>query len=177
MRKQAQGDDGRPPSGSGSVVGADLRSATLFTDGGARGNPGPAAIAYRVLDADGHVLEAHAEFVGTRTCNEAEYDALLAGLRACARLSLAALRVVSDSQLMVRQLNGEYRLRTAILASRFNEARNLLRDEFAYVQVEHRRRGDPELSTCDQMVNAVLEAEGFPKKPPHFHRRRAAQRH
>jgi ribonuclease HI len=46
----------------------------LFTDAGARGNPGPAAIAYRVLDADGKLLEARAELVGTRTCNEAEYD-------------------------------------------------------------------------------------------------------
>jgi ribonuclease HI len=147
----------------------------LFTDAGARGNPGPAAIAYRVLDADGKLLEGHAELVGTRTCNEAEYEALIAGLRACARLGIAVVRVVSDSELMVRQLNGEYRVRSSGLAPRFEEVCNLLPEESAYAQVEHRRRDDPNLAACDQMVNGALDAAGFPKKPPRFPRRHTAR--
>jgi ribonuclease HI len=148
----------------------------LFTDAGARGNPGPAAIAYRVLDADNKLLEAHAELVGRRTCNEAEYDALIAGLRACARLGIDALDVVSDSELMVRQLNGEYRVKSSGLNRRFDEARDHLRERFAYSRVEHRTRDDPQLSACDDMVNGVLDAAGFPKKPPVFPRRNAFDR-
>jgi ribonuclease HI len=166
----------KPPLGDNrGVVADDVRPAMLFTDAGARGNPGPAAIAYRVLDADGNLLEAHAELIGTRTCNEAEYDALIAGLRACARLGIAVVRIVSDSELMVRQLNGEYRVKSSALAPRFKEVRNLLREEFAYARVEHRRRDDPELAACDQMVNDVLDAAGFPKQPPHFPRRSAVR--
>lgn len=166
----------KPPHGDDrNVVADDVRPAMLFTDAGSRGNPGPAAIAYRAFDADGNLLEARAELVGTRTCNEAEYEALIVGLRACARLEIAVLRVVADSELMVRQLNGEYRVKSRGLASRFEEARNLLREEFAYARVEHRRRDDPQLSACDQMVNGVLDAAGFPKKPPHFPRRRAVR--
>lgn len=161
MRKPPLADDR-------GVVADDVRPAMLFTDAGARGNPGPAAIAYRVFDADGNLLEAHAELVGKRTCNEAEYEALNAGLRACARLKIAVLGVVSDSELMVRQLNGEYQVKSSALAPRFKEVRNLLRKEFAYAQVEHRRRDDPDLSACDEMVNGVLDSAGFPKKPPHF---------
>jgi ribonuclease HI len=154
--------------------GLQIRVATLFTDAGARGNPGPAAMAYRVLDADGNLLEANAELVGTRTCNEAEYDALIAGLRACARLGVVALHVVSDSELMVRQLNGEYRVKSSALVRRFEHVCELLREEFAHSRVEHRRRDDRELSACDRMVNGVLDAAGFPKKPPHFQRRSGA---
>jgi ribonuclease HI len=159
-----------------SMLSGDVRSATLFTDAGARGNPGPAAIAYRVLDADGNLLEANAEFIGTRTCNEAEYDALIAGLRACARLGIIAVHVVSDSQLMVRQLTGEYRMKSRSLASRFEEARDLLTPGFAYTHLEHRGRDDPELTACDHMVNAVLEREGFPKQPPPFFHRKHVRR-
>jgi ribonuclease HI len=166
----------KPPLGDNrSLVAHDVRPAMLFTDAGARGNAGPAAIAYRVLDADGKLLEAQAELVGTRTCNEAEYDALIAGLRACARLGIAVVRIVSDSELIVRQLKGEYRVKGSALVPRFEEVRNLLREEIAYAQVEHRRRDDPELAACDQMVNSALDAAGFPKKPPHFPRRRAAR--
>lgn len=168
MRKPPLGDVCR-------VVADDVRPAMLFTDAGARGNPGPAAIAYRVFDADANLLEAHAELVGTRTCNEAEYEALIAGLRACARLKIAVLRVVSDSELMVRQVNGEYRVKSSALTVRFEEVRNLLREEFAYVRVEHRRRDDPQLSACDQMVNVALDAAGFPKKPPQFPLRTAVR--
>ena len=168
MRKTLPGDDR-------GVVADDIRPAMLFTDAGARGNPGPAAIAYRLFDADDNLLEARAELVGTRTCNEAEYEALIAGLRACARLKIAVVRVVSDSELMVRQLNGEYRVKSSALTPRFDEVRNLLREGFAYARVEHRRRNDPQLSACDQMVNGVLDAAGFPKKPPHFFRRRAVR--
>lgn len=165
----------RPPRGDDrGMIGGNVRPAMLFTDAGARGNPGPAAIAYQVHDADDNLLEAHAELVGTRTCNEAEYEALIAGLRACARLGISVLRVVSDSELMVRQINGKYRVKSSALASRFKEARDLLQEEFAYAQIEHRHRDDPQLSACDQMVNDVLDAAGFPKKPRHFPRTSAA---
>jgi ribonuclease HI len=89
--------------------------AKLFTDGGARGNPGPAAFAY-VLEADGGtVLDAHGEAMGVATNNVAEYRALVAGLERARELGVEELEVVSDSELVVKQMRGEYKVKNAAL--------------------------------------------------------------
>jgi ribonuclease HI len=75
--------------------------ARLFTDGGARGNPGPAAYAYVLETGDGTVLAAHGETIGVATNNVAEYSAVVEGLRKAAELQLSELEVVSDSELVV----------------------------------------------------------------------------
>jgi ribonuclease HI len=76
--------------------------ARLFTDGGARGNPGPAAFAYVLERPDGTVLRAHGEAIGVATNNVAEYSALVAGLRAAIEAGVDELEVVSDSELVVK---------------------------------------------------------------------------
>ena len=76
--------------------------ARLFTDGGARGNPGPAAYGYVLEDSAGMVLDARGEAIGVATNNVAEYSGLVAGLAKAVELGVAELEVVSDSELMVR---------------------------------------------------------------------------
>ena len=82
-------------------------TARLFTDGGARGNPGPAAAAYVLEAEDGTVLDARGEAIGVATNNVAEYRALVAGLAKAAELGVDDLEVVSDSELLVKQMRGE----------------------------------------------------------------------
>ncbi len=83
--------------------------ARLSTDGGARGNPGPAAYGYVLETADGTVLDARGAPIGVATNNVAEYRALLAGLEKAVELGVTELEVVSDSELMVKQMRGTRR--------------------------------------------------------------------
>ena len=85
----------------------------IYTDGGARGNPGPGALGYVLLDPEGREVEARGEYLGRVTNNVAEYRALLAGLETALRLGVGALRVCMDSELVVRQMGGEYRVKNA----------------------------------------------------------------
>ena len=105
------------------VVGTDrdphslslVVKARLSTDGGARGNPGPAAYGYVLEAEDGTVLEARGEAIGVATNNVAEYRALLAGLEAAREHGVDELEVVSDSELLVKQMRGEYRVKNEAL--------------------------------------------------------------
>ena len=90
--------------------------ARLSTDGGARGNPGPAAYAYVLETDDGTVLAAHGEAIGVATNNVAEYRALVEGLRKAAEVGVDELEVVSDSQLVVEQMRGAYKVKNVRLA-------------------------------------------------------------
>jgi ribonuclease HI len=129
--------------------------ARLFTDGGARGNPGPAAAAYVLEAEDGTVLEARGETIGVATNNVAEYRALVAGLAKALELGIDELEVVSDSELLVKQMTGEYRVKNAALIELSLEAAGLAREigQVAYSAV---RRAENELA--DNLVNEVLDA-------------------
>jgi ribonuclease HI len=130
--------------------------ARLFTDGGARGNPGPAAYGFVLEDDDGSVLEARGEAIGVATNNVAEYSALIAGLRRAGELGVDELEVVSDSELMVKQLNGEYRVKNAALQDLFLEASRLAR-RLPRITYRHVRREHNELA--DRLVNEALDAQ------------------
>ena len=130
--------------------------ARLFTDGGARGNPGPAAYGYVLEAEDGTVLDARGEPIGVATNNVAEYSALLAGLRRAAELGVDELDVVSDSELMVKQMNGEYRVKNAALRELSLEAARLARTVGA-VTYRNVRRAENELA--DRLVNEALDRE------------------
>ena len=101
--------------------------ARLFTDGGARGNPGPAAYGYVLEAEDGTVLAAHGEAIGVATNNVAEYRALLAGLAKAVELGVDELEVVSDSELLVKQMRGEYKVKNEALRELWEEAQRLAR--------------------------------------------------
>ena len=128
--------------------------ATLWTDGGARGNPGPAAYAFVLEADDGTVLEARGEPIGVATNNVAEYRALVAGLARAAEAGVTELEVVSDSELLVKQMRGEYRVKNAALQTLFHEASRLAR---AVGRVSYRavRREHNELA--DRLVNEALD--------------------
>jgi probable phosphoglycerate mutase len=127
----------------------------LFTDGGARGNPGPAAYAYVIEDEDGVVLAQRGETIGVATNNVAEYRALIEGLVRAAELGLAHVEVVSDSELMVKQMRGEYRVKNDALRELQRRAARRAR-EVGEVTYTHVPRAHNELA--DRLVNEALDA-------------------
>jgi ribonuclease H / adenosylcobalamin/alpha-ribazole phosphatase len=131
--------------------------ARLSTDGGARGNPGPAAYGYVLETEDGTVLAAHGEAIGTATNNVAEYRALIAGLEKALDLHVDEVEVVSDSELLVKQMRGEYKVKNEALRELSTEAARLARRlrSVSYTAV---RREHNELA--DQLVNEALDALG-----------------
>jgi ribonuclease HI len=129
--------------------------ARLSTDGGARGNPGPAAYGYVLESDDGHVLDARGERIGVATNNVAEYSALIAGLRKALELGVTELEVVSDSELLVKQMRGEYKVKNETLRELHREASELA-SGFAKVAYTAVRRAHNELS--DSLVNEALDS-------------------
>ena len=130
--------------------------ATLSTDGGSRGNPGPAAYAYVLEAEDGTVLAAHGEAIGVATNNVAEYSALVAGLEKAVEVGVSELEVISDSELMVKQMRGEYRVKNEALRGLSAQASRLAR-EVGSVSYRAVRREQNKLA--DQLVNEALDAE------------------
>ena len=126
----------------------------LYTDGGARGNPGPAAAAYVLEAEDGTVLDARGETIGVATNNVAEYRALVAGLRKARDLGLDDVEVVSDSELLVKQMNGEDRVKNAALIELSLDAAHLA-GEIGRVRYRAVRRAENELA--DRLVNEALD--------------------
>ncbi len=129
--------------------------ARLWTDGGARGNPGPAAFAYVLEAEDGTVLDARGEAIGVATNNVAEYSALVAGLACAVEAGVSELEVRSDSELMVKQMRGEYRVKNRDLQSLFLDASRAAR-KIGRITYTHVRREHNELA--DRLVNEALDA-------------------
>jgi ribonuclease H / adenosylcobalamin/alpha-ribazole phosphatase len=129
--------------------------ARLSTDGGSRGNPGPAAYGYVLESEDGHVLDARGEAIGTATNNVAEYRGLLAGLESALERGIGELEVVSDSELLVKQMRGEYKVKNEALRALQSDAAELAAqlDRVTYTAV---RRAHNELA--DRLVNEALDA-------------------
>ena len=130
--------------------------ARLFTDGGARGNPGPAAYAYVLEADDGTVLAAHGEAIGVATNNVAEYRALVEGLRKAAEVGIDELEVVSDSELLVHQMRGEWKIKKDTLRVLWDDAQDLA-GQIGKVRYTAVRREHNELA--DRLVNEALDAE------------------
>ena len=129
--------------------------AKLYTDGGSRGNPGPAAFAYVLEADDGTVLAAHGETIGVATNNVAEYRGLVAGLAKAVELALPEVEVVSDSELLVKQMRGEYKVKNEALRELSLEAARLAR-QVGKVRYTAVRREQNELA--DRLVNEALDA-------------------
>jgi ribonuclease HI len=129
--------------------------ARLFTDGGARGNPGPAAYGYVLEAEDGSLLAAAGEAIGIATNNVAEYRGLVAGLTKAIELAVPEVEVVSDSELLVKQMRGEYKVKNVALRELSIEAARLGR-RLDRVEYRHVRREHNELA--DRLVNEALDA-------------------
>ena len=126
---------------------------TVNVDGGARGNPGPAAIGV-VLRADGEVLEEVGETIGEATNNVAEYRALLRGIELAAAHGASELELIGDSELVVRQVEGRYKVKNAGMKELHEEVKRALR-EFDSWSIRHVRRA--ENADADRLVNQALD--------------------
>jgi ribonuclease H / adenosylcobalamin/alpha-ribazole phosphatase len=129
--------------------------ARLSTDGGARGNPGPAAYGYVLETDDGTVLDARGEAIGVATNNVAEYRGLLAGLESALERGVDELEVVSDSELLVKQMRGEYKVKNETLRELVAQARQLA-DGLKEVSYTAVRREHNDLA--DALVNEALDS-------------------
>ena len=126
----------------------------LMVDGAARGNPGPAGCGAAICDETGAVVRELSRYLGHATNNVAEYEALLMGLEALIELKRNRIVVQSDSQLLVRQLNGEYRVKDEKLKVLFERATSLLR-QFGSYRIVHVRR---ELNkVADRLANRGID--------------------
>ncbi len=131
---------------------------SIYTDGGARGNPGPAALGVVVMDGTGQVVKEFIRYLGEATNNQAEYKALIAGLEQVSKLahpSQVSLRAFLDSELVVKQMNGEYRVKDEHLKPLFAKAQKLS-STFKQVVFIHIRR--ERNAHADSLVNRALDA-------------------
>ncbi len=131
-----------------------MKRLVLYTDGASRGNPGEAAIGAVLYDEEGDRLGDLSEAIGVTTNNVAEYRAVIAGLDLAASFAPRHLVVRADSQLLVRQLTGEYRVKAAGLKPLVAEVRRRLQ-AFPTVTIEHVRREDN--VEADALANAALD--------------------
>src|SRR3954464_7193817 len=134
-------------------AGAGALKARLFTDGGARGNPGPAAYGFVLETEDGTVLAAEGEAIGVATNNVAGSRGLVAGLARAVELAVPEVQVRSDSELLVKQMRGEYRVKNEALRTLSVEAARLAR-QLGRVEYVHVMREQNELA--DRLVNEAL---------------------
>jgi ribonuclease HI len=126
----------------------------LGCDGGSRGNPGPAAYGFVLIDAQGRTVEARGEYIGSATNNVAEYRALIAGLEAAHRHAASPLLICMDSELVVRQMKGEYRVKNEGLKPLHAEARRAFA-RIATARFTSVPREDNALA--DRLVNEALD--------------------
>lgn len=138
----------RPPEAAAAA------RTRLFTDGAARGNPGPAGAGAVIMNPQGHIVAKVGKFLGENTNNYAEYMGLILGLRRAKAMGIKELEVFADSELVVRQLNGEYQVKAENLKGLFEEARQLL-SAFSEVRVRHIRREENE--AADEMSNRAID--------------------
>ena len=128
---------------------------TVHVDGGARGNPGPAAIAAVLTGEDGALLEERGEPIGEATNNVAEYRALLLGIELAKELGADEAELVADSLLIVEQVRGNWKVKQAHLRELHRQVRSAL-ERFRRWSVRHVRR--EENAAADALVNATLDA-------------------
>ncbi len=155
-----------PAAASGALAGATSAGslpaipssshAILRADGASRGNPGPAAIGVCIEDEAGTVFHSFGRRIAPTTNNVAEYEAVLAGLEAARTLGLLSLEMRLDSELVVRQLNGQYKVRHPALASLKHDVDRLLAG-FRFVRVVHVPR--EENREADRLANRALDGK------------------
>ena len=126
-----------------------------YSDGGARGNPGPAAIGVVLCDAQGKVLEEASKTIGERTNNQAEYEALLLALQLARQRKARRLRCHADSELLIYQLQGVYRIKDAHLKTLAEKVKSLAArfDSITFLQIP---RSHPMITRADKLLNQTL---------------------
>ena len=127
---------------------------TIISDGGSRGNPGPSAVGIVLKDSEGNILESLHKSIGFATNNEAEYEALIFGLETVKKYSPDSIICVSDSQLVIRHLSGEYQVTATSMIPLYKRAKLLLDDFSDYKLVWLSRK---HMNEADKLVNRSLD--------------------
>lgn len=135
---------------------AVLTKAKLFADGGSRGNPGPSALGYAILDMDDRIVKKEGIYIGITTNNQAEYRAVKAGLEDAIRLGVKDLEVYLDSMLVVNQVNGEWKMKNPELMPIYSAIKGLV-PEFDKITFSHVPRALNKIA--DGMVNECLDSQ------------------
>ena len=136
-----------------------MREIHIYTDGGSRGNPGPAAIAVLIYDNQGKLLKSHSEYIGTATNNVAEYRAVLKALKLAEKLRTGQVVCTLDSQLVASQLAGRYKIKKPHL----RELSGLVKEaekKFESVGYMHVKRSDRRIRLADRLLNEILDKVG-----------------
>jgi ribonuclease HI len=128
----------------------------LYSDGGSRGNPGPAAYGFIISSTEGAMLKKGSRFLGTMTNNEAEYRGLIAVLDEALKMGGTDITITMDSELVVKQVKGEYRMKAENLLPLMQQVREQLK-KFSSYQIRHVRREDPTIQKADSLVNEELD--------------------
>lgn len=131
-----------------------IDNLTFYIDGASRGNPGKAAIGVVVMNGSGHVIDGLKRYIGETTNNMAEYQALIEALTEGKRLGGKSVRVFSDSELMVRQINGVYKVKDSKLLDLYKEAKSLI-SGFSDFKIDHITRDKN--SEADSLANEALD--------------------
>ncbi len=129
----------------------------IFTDGAARGNPGPAAIAYLIIK-NNKIIKSRSSYIGETTNNSAEYKAIINALMEAQKYSDQKILVHSDSQLIIRQLNNIYKVREKHLQVYYNKIQEL-KKEFEDIQFKHVKRTHKYIQECDKLCNLTLDKQ------------------
>jgi len=128
----------------------------IYSDGASRGNPGPSAIAFVILTEDGKILKRHSEYVGVRTNNQAEYEALISALESASELTSQEVVCYLDSELVVKHLNGEFQVRSSKLKTLWLRVRGL-EQRFQKIIFKHVPRTENYIQEVDWLANQTLD--------------------
>lgn len=129
---------------------------SIYTDAGARGNPGPAAIAVLIF-REGRLVKQHGEYIGSATNNQAEYQAVIKALELAQSLGAKELKIFTDSELICRQIKGSYKVKDSKLKPLYEMAKNLEKG-FQKVEWGSVPRENPNIRRADRLVNRVLDS-------------------
>lgn len=131
-----------------------MERITVYTDGASRGNPGHAGIGVVIVDNKGNLLKEISDYIGETTNNIAEYTALITGLKEVREMEYDEVEVVSDSELMVKQINGEYQVKNVGLKKLYDQAKEII-SGFKSFSIRHVRRG--ENKRADELANQGID--------------------
>jgi len=132
----------------------------VYSDGASRDNPGPSAIAFIIVGEGGEILKRYSEYVGVRTNNQAEYEALISALEFASGLFGQEVVCHMDSKLVVKQLNGEYRVRNSKLEILWLKVHEL-KQKFQKISFVHVPRTDTYIQVVDRLANQALDRAGY----------------
>ena len=153
-RERAAAEERERAAAQAAAEAEATKRTRLYTDGAARGNPGPAGAGAVILSPEGHIVAKIGKFLGDSTNNVAEYMGLILGLKRARAMGIKELEVYSDSELLVKQLAGEYAVKAEHLRPLHDEATTLLKG-FSFIQVRHIPR--EENSAADAMSNRAID--------------------